>query len=107
MRELKTTEMKMVSGGWASSLSDAFAGLFWGAGDGAMTGMTIAGKFGGAGGFGFGGLSQLVGYAVTPVVSGIIGAIGGFMFGEKAIADVVKNYRETAGAGSVSHGGSL
>ncbi|MGX5011167.1 DUF5862 family protein [Enterobacter asburiae] len=107
MRELITTEVKMVSGGWSASLSDAFAGLFWGAGDGAMTGMTIAGKFAGAGGFGFGALAQLVGYAVTPVVGGIVGAIAGFMFGEKAIANVLQNYRETAGAGSVSHGGSL
>lgn len=107
MRELKTTEMEMVSGGWSSSISDAFAGLFWGAGDGAMTGMTIAGKFAGAGGFGFGALSQLVGYAVTPVIGGIVGALGGFMFGEKAIADVLQNYRETAATGSVSHGGIL
>lgn len=107
MRELKTTEMEMVSGGWSSSISDAIAGAIKGIGDGAMTGMAIAGKYAGAGGFGFGALSQLVGWAVTPFVGGAIAGIGGFMFGEKYITDLLKDMRDSVGAGSVSHGGSL
>jgi hypothetical protein len=107
MRELKITEMEMVSGGWASSISDSVAGFFKGIGDGAMTGMSIAGKFGGAGGIGFGGLAQLVGWGVTPFVGAAIAAIGGAMFGEKYITDLLKDYRDSVGTGSVSHGGSL
>lgn len=97
MRELKMTEISNVSGGSVSTFNEFFEGMLWGLGDGAMTGMSIAGKFGGAGGWGFGALSQLVGYALTPIIGGLVGAIGGAIFGRDMIAETLADYRKTLG----------
>lgn len=103
MRELTHVEVHQISGAAVATFQEAVEGFFWGLGDGAMTGMSIAGKFAGAGGFGFGALAQLVGYAVTPFIGGIIGAIGGAIFGRDQIAGTLEHYRASVGTGSVSH----
>lgn len=97
MKTLNQDQIEQVSGAWASSVADAIQGALWGAGDGAMTGMSIGGKYGGSGGWYIGGIAQLVGYAVTPVVGGAIGAIGGLLFGREKIASTLEHYRNTLG----------
>lgn len=97
MKVLDENQVAQVSGGWAYSFGDAIEGSVWGAIDGAMTGMAIGGKFGGAGWWGFGSIAQLVGYAVTPFISGAAGAAIGFFYGRDAAADVIQNYRDTLG----------
>ncbi|MFK8260167.1 hypothetical protein ACFL9S_20580 [Erwinia sp. AnSW2-5] len=97
MKILSQHQIEQVNGAWASSVSDSIQGALWGLGDGAMTGMAIAGKYGGGGGWGFGGLAQLVGYAFTPFVGGLIGSIGGLLFGRDKMASVLENYRSTLG----------
>ncbi|QHM71149.1 hypothetical protein [Mixta intestinalis] len=103
MRELTQIESQQISGAVVASMDEALEGFIWGLGDGAMTGMSIAGKFGGAGGFIVGGIAQLVGYALTPFIGGIIGGIGGAIFGRDMIADTLAHYRESVGTGNVSH----
>jgi len=96
MRELTTVEYREVSGGLTAE--EMFEGFLWGVGDGAMTGMAIAGKFGNGGGWIAGAISNLVGYVVTPFVGGAIAGIGGAIFGRETIASVLQNYRETLGS---------
>lgn len=67
MKELNDIEVTCVSGGTLS-------GMIVGAVDGAATSMAIGGKWGGAGGFGFGALSQLVGLIVPTAMGAIAGA---------------------------------
>jgi len=96
MRTLQQNEIKNVSGA-------TFEGAIWGLIDGAATGMAIGGKWGGAGGFGFGGLAQLVGLIIPTIMGGVAGAAVGAMTDETTIAALVKEYRETFGPGNVSH----
>ena len=91
MKELDQTQLDMVSGG------ASIKGAIWGGIDFALTGMSIAGKYGGAGWWGFGALSQLVGYAVTPIVAGAGGVVIGFMYGQEVAQDLAEHYRETLG----------
>ena len=77
MKELNDIEVTCVSGGTLS-------GMIVGAVDGAATGMAIGG--GGAGGFGFGALSQLVGLIVPTAMGAIAGGtVGLFTNAETAV----------------------
>lgn len=102
MRTLDQHEVSQVSGAWASSILDAIEGGIWGVIDGAMTGMGIGGKFGGAGFWGFGALAQLVGYAVTPFIAGIAGGLLGLTQGREQAAATIKHYRDSLGGGNGS-----
>jgi hypothetical protein len=65
--------------------------------DGAATGMAIGGKWGGAGGIGFGALSQLVGIIVPAIMGGILGFVSSVTTGYEATGQLLSNYRETFG----------
>lgn len=103
MRELEINEIVTVSGGLVTSPQEAFEGFMWGMIDGALTGMAIGGKFGGAGWWIAGSLAQLVGYSVTPFISGFLGAVAGALFGREAIAELAADFRNTVGVGNLSH----
>ena len=97
MRELNVQEVEVVNGA-------TLDGAIWGIVDGAATGMSIGGKWGGAGGFGFGGLAQLVGIIVPTALGAVAGGVAGLMTDRQTVADVAQSYRETFGPGSTSHG---
>lgn len=100
MRELSNIELSNVAGG---DLAGAIFGLF----DGASTGMSIGGKWGGAGGFGFGALSQLVGLIVPTAMGGIFGFVTGAMSDTQTVSTILSDYRHSFGPGDVNHGGTI
>ncbi|WP_312742128.1 MULTISPECIES: hypothetical protein [Enterobacteriaceae] len=100
MRELSNTELSNVAGG---DLIGALYGLV----DGAATGMAIGGKWGGAGGFGFGALSQLVGLIVPTIMGGFFGVVVGGITNTQTVSSIIADYRRTFGPGNVNHGGTI
>ncbi|MGU2198175.1 DUF5862 family protein [Pseudomonas aeruginosa] len=72
-----------------------------GAVDGAATGMAIGGKWGGAGGFGFGALSQLVGLIVPTAMGAIAGGTVGLFTNAETAVGYLGQYRENFGPGDV------
>lgn len=99
MRTLSIIELQQVSGAstitsetWAymdKVLSNTL--------DGAATGMAIGGKWGGAGGFGFGALSQLVGLIVPTIMGGVLGMVSSLTIGYEATNLLLKDYRQQFG----------
>jgi hypothetical protein len=83
-----------VAGG---DLAGAIFGLF----DGASTGMSNGGKWGGAGGFGFGALSQLVGLIVPTIMGGAPGFVSGIILGYDNTSALLADYRQQFGQGNV------
>lgn len=100
MRTLSFEEMNAVSG---ADLAGAVIGLV----DGAATGMAIGGKWGGAGGFGFGALSQLVGLIVPTIMGATTGLIVGAATDTATVQGLLADYRATFGPGDVNHGGTI
>ncbi|WDG77625.1 hypothetical protein PUP68_20030 [Pseudomonas chlororaphis] len=97
MKELNQHEVDLVSG--ALSIK----GMIYGLGDGAAAGMAIGGKWGGAGGWGWGGLAQLFGLIIPTGMGAVTGGIGGLLFGQEYIKEVIADYRDKFGPGNVSH----
>lgn len=79
-------------------------GTIWGIAEGAMTGVYMAGKWGGAGGWIIGGLSELTGIIVCPIVGGICGGILGAMTDKYTVCQWAKDIRYSIGAGNGNGG---
>ncbi|WP_312742131.1 MULTISPECIES: hypothetical protein [Enterobacteriaceae] len=104
MRELALNEMSAVSGGVAAFSPEFFKRMdqiFSNSLDGMATGMSIGGKYGGAGGFGFGALSQLVGLIVPTIMGGTLGFVSGIILGYEKTTALLADYRQQFGQGSV------
>ncbi|BEL82575.1 hypothetical protein SM12BL3_38820 [Serratia marcescens] len=97
MRELNVQEVEVVNGA-------TLDGAIWGIVDGAATGMSIGGKWGGAGGWGFGALSQLVGIIVPTAMGAVAGGVTGLLTDRETAANMIQSYRETFGPGSTNNG---
>ena len=93
MKELNDIEVTCVSGGTLS-------GMIVGAVDGAATAWQSA-KWGGAGGFGFGALSQLVGLIVPTAMGAIAGGTVGLFTNAETAVGYLGQYRENFGPGDV------
>ncbi|WP_238943802.1 hypothetical protein, partial [Pseudomonas sp. AFW1] len=72
-----------------------------GGGAAPATGMAIGGKWGGAGGFGFGALSQLVGLIVPTAMGAIAGGTVGLFTNAETAVGYLGQYRENFGPGDV------
>ncbi|MDV6869486.1 hypothetical protein FA549_16725 [Pseudomonas aeruginosa] len=94
MKELNDIEVTCVSGG---GLGDVYKRQV----DGPATGMAIGGKWGGAGGFGFGALSQLVGLIVPTAMGAIAGGTVGLFTNAETAVGYLGQYRENFGPGDV------
>lgn len=79
-------------------------GAIWGIAEGALTGVYMAGKWGGAGGWIIGGLSELTGIIVCPVVGGVCGGILGAMTDKYTVCQWAKDIRYSIGAGNGNGG---
>lgn len=102
IRELDIHEIAHVSGGGLLdikfglnnlSLRAHTNGAIWGALDGALTGLAIGGKWGGAGGFLFGGVAQLVGWVGSAIIGGAAGGAVGWIYGQPVVANLANSYR--------------
>ncbi|WP_034917882.1 hypothetical protein [Erwinia sp. 9145] len=100
MRNLSVVEVSAVSGG-------DLEGAIWGLFDGMATGMSIGGKWGGAGGFIVGGISQLFGLIIPTIMGGIAGFAIGAITDVSTVAALIADYRTQFGPGDVNHGGTL
>lgn len=82
------------------------SGILWGVLDGSITGMCLAGKWGGAGGWIAGGITQGVGLVLGPIVFGGIGIIHGALSDRKVVSGLMKDYRYSIGSGGIppTHG---
>ncbi|WDG77623.1 hypothetical protein PUP68_20040 [Pseudomonas chlororaphis] len=94
MKELNQHEVDMVSGA-------DFKGMLTGFFDGASTGMAIGGKWGGAGGWGFGALAQLVGLIVPTAMGAVAGSAIGLLHDSATVAGLMADFRDKFGPGSV------
>ncbi|WP_312829421.1 DUF5862 family protein [Pantoea anthophila] len=100
MRTLSCEEMNVVIG---ADMEGAIIGLF----DGAATGMAIGGKWGGAGGFIVGGISQLFGLIIPTIMGGLAGFVVGAITDTETIQNLLTEYRNAFGPGDVNHGGTI
>lgn len=79
-----------------SAILDHIKGCLIGFIDGFQSGLMLGVQWGGAGGFIFGGMSQLwVGLLTVPIAS-LHGGILGFITGEKEIKKIIKEYTDCA-----------
>lgn len=101
MRELASNEMSEVNGAGAMEIFARMDQIFSNSLDGMATGMAIGGKYGGAGGFGFGALSQLVGLIVPTIMGGALGFVSGIILGYNSTSALLTDYRHKFGQGSV------
>lgn len=100
MRDLNIKEVEWVSGSGVLTGADIDfigEGILWGIGDGAMTGMALGGKYGGNGIWGFGALTQLIGYTVTPLIGAVIGGVLGMLYGRDVVAGMLAEFRQQFG----------
>lgn len=100
MRTLSYEETNAVSG---ADLQGALIGMV----DGAATGMAIGGKWGGAGGFGFGAIAQLVGLIIPTIMGGVAGLVVGAATDTASVQSLIADYRTAFGPGNVDHGGTI
>ncbi|ADO11272.1 MULTISPECIES: DUF5862 family protein [Pantoea] len=100
MRTLSYEETNAVSG---ADLQGAVIGMV----DGAATGMAIGGKWGGAGGFIVGGISQLFGLIIPTIMGGVAGLVIGAATDTASVQSLLADYRSTFGPGNVDHGGTI
>ncbi|WP_034917884.1 hypothetical protein [Erwinia sp. 9145] len=104
MRDLSISELQYISGAGPITqpdfayLDDLFLCML----DGMATGMAIGGKWGGAGGFIVGGISQLVGLIIPTIMGGALGLFSGLIIGKEATSQLLSDYRDKFGAGNVS-----
>lgn len=103
MRELALNEMSAVSGAgtFTPEIFTRMDQIFSNCLDGMSTGMSIGGKYGGAGGFGFGALSQLVGLIVPTIMGGALGFVSGIILGYDNTSALLADYRHQFGQGNV------
>ena len=98
MRSLSITEQQYVSGAAITKETWAYMDqLTMNVLDGMSTGMAIGGKWGGAGGFFFGAVSQLVGLIIPTMMGGALGLVGGIILGYEATGELLHDYRESFG----------
>ncbi|MBM6607428.1 hypothetical protein JTF19_14770 [Enterobacteriaceae bacterium RIT814] len=104
MRELNIMEMQAVAAAGDLTFEQRFEGAVWGIFDALSTGVAVAGKVSGAGGLVVGGINQAVSAVIGAVCGVMFGAVGGFMVGRDAIAELCHDYRFTFGGASQSFG---
>ncbi|QBH95874.1 hypothetical protein EKN56_05330 [Limnobaculum zhutongyuii] len=95
MRELSSSEMDAVNGGWAANFSDVVEGALCGFGQGSLIGFVGGAKVGGeiSGILGLGLISSLGG----AIMGGLIGSfafLGGMVLGKDEINELAKEYRD-------------
>ncbi|ORM54449.1 hypothetical protein HA41_05530 [Pantoea conspicua] len=93
MRTLSHEELNSVSGA-------DMAGALFGMMDGAATGMAIGGKWGTGGGWIIGGISQLVGIIVSPIMGGLLGLVVGAATDVDTVRELIADYRTIFGPGN-------
>ncbi|QGH62023.1 DUF5862 family protein [Serratia proteamaculans] len=99
MRDLTSTEVEVVAGGWSPSISSSLEGAIYGAGDGLATGMAIGGTATKSNGLGLGVIAQAVGTVVGGVVGLAWGGIGGLILGKDEVTSLIHDYKENFGTG--------
>lgn len=77
---------------WRKSKYKIYNAL-WCSVNAAGTGMAIGGKYGGAGGWIVGGISQLFGIIVPTIMGFIVGFTGGLIYSKEEMNSVIADYR--------------
>ncbi|WP_330982279.1 MULTISPECIES: hypothetical protein [Enterobacterales] len=95
MRELNSTEINAVNGGFTDSLASSLEGALYGFGDGLVSGIAIGGTATASGGLGFGVIAQAAGAVIGAVVGGVYGTVAGFLYGKDEVKALCQSYRET------------
>ena len=62
---------------------------------------------GGAGGFGFGAIAQLVGLIIPTIMGGVAGLVVGAATDTASVQSLIADYRTAFGPGNVDHGGTI
>lgn len=62
---------------------------------------------GGAGGFGFGAIAQLVGLIIPTIMGGVAGLVVGAATDTASVQTLIADYRTAFGPGNVDHGGTI
>jgi hypothetical protein len=92
MRELSVVEGQMVAGGTADSIGDAVLGMITGTAAFGVMGALMGGKYGTGGWWGFGALSQLVGWLGSGLIGMAAGSVIGTFMGGKDVIEMFKDY---------------
>lgn len=81
---------------------ERFKLIIWSALQGGITGMLIGGKWSGAGGWGFGALTQIIGMIIPGSAGALFGLFGGMFYTKDYLDDIYANFRQYFGSGPLT-----